>query len=279
MFCKFCGEKLEDSALFCTKCGNKVNAQDIEETVEVEESSNSMGESSKKLNPIIQKIVDTVKPYASKILFFGGIAGIAGVSIFLLIVLIGLIAYGDVYLFDGYAFTKVVTVISMVLMMVGLLSIVSKILLNIFFKFAELPKTLVKRVLMIALAVSCLGFSLWGFVNCANEAAGGLSGSFAKVYKQCDCSLPWAVCGEDYLTIDTNPFDYNSSSSSSKTYSSVALWAIEEINSKLVIPSYVYDDMMETSSLDGRCSYSGADVEVSWRYHPNTGLEVRYTKK
>ena len=87
------------------------------------------------------------------------------------------------------------------------------------------------------------------------------------------------MCGTDYLSIDTNPYDYDSDSSSSTTYLLSATYAIQRVNSKLGLPSYLYDEMIETRAIDGRQSYSGTKVNVSWRYHPDSGLEVRYPAK
>lgn len=163
-------------------------------------------------------------------------------------------------------------------MMIGLCSIIAKCILYFIFKIGNFPTTIIKKVFMIVLAVACLGCSIWGFVDCSN---GGSTSywSFYTVYNECSCLYPWAEVGTDYLSIDTNPYNYDSDSSSSTTYASKALSAIRSINGKLSLPSYLYDEMLETRALDGRLSYSGTKVNVSWRYHPDSGLEVRYTKK
>ena len=236
-------------------------------------------------------------------LFFGGIfrkvvfgcliAGIVGITLFLGIVLVCLFVYGRAYLFDGYDFTKVLSIISIVLMLIGVCGIITKAILYFIFKIESFPRSTLKRILMIVLAVACLVCSIWGFADCSNNSynydsnydsdysGGGSSSywSFYTVYNECDCSYPWADVGTNYLSIDTNPYDYDSDYSSSTTYSSKALSAIRLIHIELSLPSYLYDEMLETRALDGRQSYSGTKVNVSWRYHPDTGLEVRYTKK
>ena len=107
------------------------------------------------------------------------------------------------------------------------------------------------------------------------------SWSFETIYNQCSCASPWAKYGTDYLYIDTNPsdYDYDSKPYQATKYADTALSAIRSINTKLSLPSYLYDEMMEARAIDGRLSFSGTEVDVSWRYHPDTGLEVRYTKK
>jgi len=122
------------------------------------------------------------------------------------------------------------------------------------------------------LAVVCLGCSIWGLNSCKGS-------DFYSIYSECSCSYPWADYGSDFLSIDTNPYDYDSDSTLSTYYMTKALSAIKRVNQKLELPSYLYNEMMGTSALDGRQSYSGKKVNVSWKYHPDSGLEVRYTKK
>ena len=287
MFCKFCGEKIEDNAIFCSKCGVKLTSEEKTNVVssEIIDTTNSLNENEKPIKKKSDKILNIIQ----KVVFGCLIAGIVGITLFLGIVLVGLFAYGRVYLFDGYDFTKVLSIISIVLMLIGVCGIITKTILYFIFKIETFPRSRIKRNLVIVLAVACLSCSIWGFVDCGNnnynydsDYSGGGSSSnwnFYTVYSECSCSFPWADVGTDYLSIDTNPYDYDSDSSSSTTYASKALSAIRSANSKLSLPSYIYDEMLETRAIDGRQSYSGTKVNVSWRYHPDTGLEVRYTKK
>ncbi len=100
---------------------------------------------------------------------------------------------------------------------------------------------------------------------------------FFAIYENCGCSDIWAEVGEDYLSVDTNPHDF-SDSTLSLLWAEDALAAIKEINSKLGLPSYLYQEMVSTRAIDGRQTYAGSGVNVSWRFHPDSGLEVRYTK-
>ena len=138
---------------------------------------------------------------------------------------------------------------------------------------------IVSSILLLVVCLSCI----WGCnmldKNSSNNQNNTSNVNFYTVYSECSCSYPWAEWGSDYLSIDTNPYDYDSDSSSSTTYASKALSAIRSANSKLSLPSYLYDEMLETRALDGRQTYSGTKVDVSWRYHPDSGLEVRYTSK
>lgn len=281
MFCKFCGEKIEDNAIFCSKCGAKLTSEEKTDIVssEIIDATNSLNGNEKPIKKKADKILNIIQ----KVVFGCLFVGIAGITLFLGIVLVGLLVYGRVYLFDGYDFTKVLSIISIVFMLIGVCGIITKAILYFIFKIEAFPSSTKKRILAIVLAVACLGCSIWGFVDCSNNNhyGGGSSSSwsFYTVYSECSCSYPWAEARSDYLSIDTNPYDYDSDSSSSTTYASKALSAIRAINTKLSLPSYLYDEMLGTRALDGRQSYTGTKVNVSWRYHPDSGLEVRYTKK
>lgn len=293
MFCKFCGEKIEDNSIFCSKCGAKLTGEEKTNVVSLEiidTTTNSLNENEQPIKKKSDKILNIIQ----KVVFGCLIAGMVGITLFLGIVLVGLLFYGRVYLFDGYDFTKVLSIISIVLMLIGACSIITKFILSFIFKTNKSPKIIAKRILLIVLAVVCLSLSIWGFVDCSNntkdndidysseESSSGESSSylsFFTIYDECSCAYPWADVGADYLSIDTNPYDYDSDSSLATTYAYDALTAISIINIKLNLPSYLYDEMLETRALDGKQTYSGTKVDVSWRYHPDSGLEVRYTRK
>jgi len=162
MFCKFCGENIEDNSVFCSKCGAKLNAEDETEKIiekDVDSSEISIEKKPSRFLSIMQKII------------FGCIiTGIVGATSFLVTILVGLIGYGEVYLFDGYYFTKVLTIINIVLMLIGASAVIVKCVLNLAFKIGNFPKTIIKRILVISLAVICVGFSVWGFIDCSNTA-------------------------------------------------------------------------------------------------------------
>ena len=84
-----------------------------------------------------------------------------------------------------------------------------------------------------------------------------------------------------YLKIDTNPKnkdpDYWTSLESRKSKDSLS--GIKWMNEKLGFSSSVYNDMLETNSLMGTQTASNDKYIVTWTYHPNKGLEVKYTKK
>ena len=89
------------------------------------------------------------------------------------------------------------------------------------------------------------------------------------------CSDSYATIATDgsYLNIDTNPSDKDD-------YMDYAAYiAITSINEALELPESVLNRMNQTRSMDGIQTYSTDDLDISWTYHPNRGLEVNYTLK
>lgn len=89
------------------------------------------------------------------------------------------------------------------------------------------------------------------------------------------CSSSYASIANDgsYLSIDTNPndkddyFDYE------------AYNAIVAVNEALGLPESVLNRMGQTRSMDGIQSYSTDELDITWTYHPDKGMEVNYTLK
>ena len=78
--------------------------------------------------------------------------------------------------------------------------------------------------------------------------------------------------GEDdsYCQIDTNPYDLPDYSST------VALGYIKDMNSKLGLPDYLYNDMLHTSYSQGKQEETFGNIKVRYYYHPDKGLNVTY---
>ena len=89
------------------------------------------------------------------------------------------------------------------------------------------------------------------------------------------CTSSFASVANDgsYLSIDTNPndkddyIDYDAYS------------AIIAVNNALELPESVLNRMNQTRSMDGIQSYSTDELEITWTYHPDKGMEVNYTLK
>lgn len=129
-------------------------------------------------------------------------------------------------------------------------------------------KTL-RLVAVAALLMLCIGGMLI-FVKTRGP-------NFKKLY-QTYCKTYWADVGSDgsYLYIDTNPQDKDDSG---LAYPEAAE-AIRNINDALGIPESVINEMGQTTFLDGKQTetFEKQKVSISWRYHPDKGLEVTYTK-
>ncbi len=82
----------------------------------------------------------------------------------------------------------------------------------------------------------------------------------------------WCYISDDgsYMTVDTNWLDIEDE------FDADAYYAIEEINSKLGFSAALFNKMGETSAMDGRQTESNDKYTVSWKYHPDNGMEVTY---
>lgn len=117
-------------------------------------------------------------------------------------------------------------------------------------------------------AVAMLGIVIILFVS-------NSSINLKKLYEEY-CEYPWAKYGEDgsYLSIDTNPYDEDDKPLAYYE----AYTAIENINKALGLPELLISDMVKTTAMDGRQTETYKNISVSWKYHPDTGLEVTYKK-
>lgn len=107
---------------------------------------------------------------------------------------------------------------------------------------------------------------------------GGSKGPDFKALYNEYCTSTWADVGSDgsYLSIDTNPYDRDDDGLAYPA----AYTAIKEINSALGLPDSLISEMGSTTGADGKQSETFDDVgiTVTWKYHPDKGLEVTYKK-
>ena len=89
------------------------------------------------------------------------------------------------------------------------------------------------------------------------------------------CSSSYASIANDgsYLSIDTNP------SNKDDYMDYEAYFAIVSINEALELPESVLNRMNKTRSMDGIQSYSTDELDITWTYHPDKGMEVNYSLK
>ncbi len=293
MFCKNCGQQLADDTRFCPCCGTRVEEKPEGKPAQFENTpvtpEGSGDECIPACSPSVEACGQTADPKKEKIksvlnkTFIGGlISGAFGVILFIGIVLVSLIGWGEVYLFGGYDFVKVLAIISIVFMLLGFVITLPLFIINFKTKSINALKSNKILILCIILLALCIGLSVWGFID-ADDNRYSYSGSGSAnsttlydAYYGNNCSYPYATYGGSYIKIDTNPYDYDSDESGATQYSSTALAKIIGINNTLGFPSYVYQEMVSTRALDGTQSYHGTRFSASWKYHPDSGLEVIY---
>lgn len=89
------------------------------------------------------------------------------------------------------------------------------------------------------------------------------------------CSSAYATVASDgsYLSIDTNPDDKDDH------FEYIAYMEIQSVLEALELPESVLNRMGQTRAMDGIQSYNTDDLEITWTYHPDKGLEVVFSKK
>ena len=132
------------------------------------------------------------------------------------------------------------------------------------------PKFIIIAVAVVVVIAAVI------FLMTQKDAPAQASGpDFQKLYDEY-CSSTWAEVGDDgsYLYIDTNPDDNEDDGLAYvEAYS-----AVKDVNDALELPDSLLSDMEETTGADGKQTEDFDQVTVSWRYHPDKGLEVTYKK-
>lgn len=102
---------------------------------------------------------------------------------------------------------------------------------------------------------------------------------FNKIFKECELSSDYAEVASDgsYLSIDTDPKDLGGDAIVEDILEACA--AYERVNAALGLPESLEKKMSETNALDGRQSQTYDNITVSWKYHPDHGLEITYELK
>lgn len=102
----------------------------------------------------------------------------------------------------------------------------------------------------------------------------GSGANFEKVYNDYGAGVSGITLSSDKksISLDTNPFDIDDYTNT-ETFSALSL-----INDALGLPDSLYSKMLDTSALDGRVTDEYDGIKVSWKYHPDNGLEVVYEK-
>lgn len=269
MFCKNCGTQLSDDSKFCSNCGYKIEDANSNESIESVEIDNSQVEtesdttnlsSTNRLKEVYNKISDK--------LFLGGFVSAAfGTILFVGIILVSLIGWGEVYLYGGYDFTSVLTTISLIFMLLGfvVLSIVS--IINL--KLKSINK-LTKKVfisLTIVLLVLCVAFSTWGFIDYANEQDSGSSYGNESYNGSYNDNYSSGVDKRIGLSLKVDSIK----TSGSYTY---VYCTVKNVSSKYVATRYRYVKVKAQFK-----NYSGSIVDTDWTYAvDSTWIEPGETK-
>lgn len=133
-----------------------------------------------------------------------------------------------------------------------------------------------KRILCIAMVVFSISFI---FVGC-KEGKKVEEKTFCEIISEITgkeitipSDAPFGVtigADDSYCEIDTNPLDVDD------YFSSTILSYIEQMNKKLELPNYLYNDMIHTSYSQGKQEETFKKIRVKYYYHPDKGLNVCY---
>ena len=130
-----------------------------------------------------------------------------------------------------------------------------------------------KKKKMIPIIAACVINAIILVIAFSNGTFGS-GKDFRKKYASI-ADESWCTIASDgsYMKIDTNPYDIDDYTNSA------AYYKLKAINSDLGFSAAVFEDMGATRALDGRQSAESPKAIVSWRYHPNNGLEATYSWK
>lgn len=106
-----------------------------------------------------------------------------------------------------------------------------------------------------------------------SRLGGGKTADMKAVYDSLDSPGLYVTLSSDEksISIDTNPFDI-------EDYYDEDSWTlVEDVNEGLGLPDSILDEMEHTSAMDGRISREYDGISVSWKYHPDKGLQVVYS--
>ena len=256
MFCKNCGTQLSDDSKFCSNCGYKTEDANSIESIESIEIDNSQVET--KSDPTNLSSPNRLKEVYNKIsdkLFLGGFVSAAfGTILFVGIILVSLIGWGKVYLYGGYDFTSVLTTISLIFMLLGFVVLTCVFALNLKFKSIKLLTRKAFMILSIALIISCVGLSIWGFIDYANEQDSGSSygngsygGSYNDYYSSgIDKSIGLSLKVDSIRTSGNYTYVY---------------CTVTNVSSKYIATRYRYVKVKALFK-----NYSGSIVDTDWTY-------------
>ena len=131
----------------------------------------------------------------------------------------------------------------------------------------EKKKPLILLLLVIIIAVIII-------IVVKNTSGINLKKIYNKVLDKNSSYSKYITLASDnsYIEVDTNPYNTDD------YYSADAWELVTELNKELGFPESLENKMSHTRSIDGKQSEKNKNIEVTWTYHPDNGLEVQYTK-
>lgn len=255
--CGKCGNELADGQEFCPKCGQKAGVAVAPEVNSAINQFNAGVEKKKKKKAVLPIII--------------GIVAVIAVAAFLLL--------------KGPAVEEIVLAKSTVELKAGDSTSVAYTIAPT--KASDAEVTWKSSNESVATVSSSGKITAKGDGSCTiTVTAGGKSDSltvtvktgpdFKSLYLKY-CKSTWASVGTDgsYLSIDTNPYDWDDDGLAYPE----AFTAVKNIVSALGMPSSLINDIGETASADGKQTETFGDITVSWKYHPDKGLEISFKVK
>lgn len=95
--------------------------------------------------------------------------------------------------------------------------------------------------------------------------------------------VAWAEVGEDgsYISLDSNPedIDDNSYRHYSNTYGSEVINVTQTLLKIFGFHDYVYKNIVSTTYADGKQEETSENIIVTWKFHPDKGIEIMFKKK
>lgn len=137
-----------------------------------------------------------------------------------------------------------------------------------------------KKFITILIFVAILCTSIV-FIGCGNDTGKQVSQkTFSELVSEItgqevaspeDAPYYFEIGKDDsYCMIDTNPMDIDDFSAAP------AMNYIKDMNEKLGLPDYLYNDMIHTSYSQGKQEETFGNIKVRYYYHPDKGLNVTY---
>lgn len=256
MFCKNCGSQLSDDSTFCPNCGYKSEETVLNKNTESTKPNYGQTEGTgRATNTSSDNHSKELHKKPTDKIFLGGFALAAfGTILFLGMVFVSLIEWGEVSLYDGSDFTAVLTTISLCLMLLGLLVLSCMLMFNLKTKSIMLLTNKSFVFFSTILIILCIGLSVWGFTEYANEKDSGSSygdssygGSYGGYYNS-------GIDKRIGLSLKVDRIE----TSGSYTY---VYCTVTNVSSRYVATQYRYVKVKAQFK-----DYSGSIIDTDWTY-------------